>query len=85
VKISAFGIGKSFDEALMRGLAKHGNGEYFFIDAANSIPKIVSKAIHGLMDVTAINTSIKIRGHDGLLVKKSLWKRTRSNSTFNDR
>jgi len=69
VKVSAFGIGNNFDEVLMKGLAKSGNGEYFFIDSAGSIPKIVSKAIHGLMDITANDVSIKLRGGNGLLVK----------------
>jgi len=68
VKVSAFGIGKDFDEVLMKGLAKSGNGEYFFIDSAGSIPKIVSKAIHGLMDITANDVSIKMCGGNGLLV-----------------
>jgi len=72
--VSAFGIGANFDEVLMKGLAKSGNGEYFFIDSAGSIPKIVSKAIHGLMDITANDVSIKIRGGNGLLVKSIYGK-----------
>jgi len=54
----------------MKAISKAGRGDYFFIDAAENIPKIVSKAIHGLIDVTGTNSLLKIRGKNGLIIKK---------------
>jgi len=54
----------------MKGIAKNGAGEYFFIDSAEAIPKVVSKAIHGLMDITAANATLRFRGSGGVVVTK---------------
>lgn len=72
VRVSSFGIGDDFNETLMRGIAEHGQGKYFFIDTAQNIPKYVSKAIHGLMDTVAVNGTLMVKGVNGAeLIKLS--------------
>jgi len=67
--VSSFGIGNDFDEKMMRGIAEHGCGKYAFIDKGENIPKHVSKAIHGLMDIVGSNVHLKVRGQNGAIVK----------------
>ena len=38
---TSFGIGASFDEKLMMGIAEHGRGDYLFIEGAQDIEKKV--------------------------------------------
>jgi len=65
-------VDANFDEELMKGIARAGAGEYFFIDSADSIPKLVSKAIHGLMNVIALDGKLKVRGAGGVVVRRIL-------------
>jgi Ca-activated chloride channel homolog len=70
VSISTFGIGSDFDENLMRKVSVSGQGDYYFLDTDKSIPANVSKAIHGLMSLTGSGSCIKIRGKNGVMVKR---------------
>jgi len=72
VTISTFGIGEDFDEELMKGISESGLGDYFFIDSGKNIPGFVSKAIHGLMSIIGTNSCLKVRGKNGVIVKKYL-------------
>jgi len=60
VTVSSFGIGDSFDEDLMRGIAEKGSGDYFYMQNAISIPDYVSRAISGLKSLIGINGSFKL-------------------------
>jgi len=37
ITTSSFGIGVNFDEQMMHGIAKAGNGNYFFIDQVGTV------------------------------------------------
>merc|ERR1712151_735008 len=62
ITTSSFGIGNGFDEALMQGIADKGKGQYFFLPTAHAIPRLVSKAVHGLLDLYASEAVLEIRG-----------------------
>ena len=44
----------------MSGIAKNGEGEYYFIAAASDIPVTMSKAIHGLLDLYGTNAQLLV-------------------------
>jgi len=48
VTISSFGLGDDFDEDLMHGIAREGEGDYFFISSAQEITKFMSQALKGI-------------------------------------
>lgn len=62
ITTSSFGIGNDFDEALMQGIADHGRGQYLFLPTAHSIPRLVSKAVHGLLELYASEAALEMRG-----------------------
>lgn len=70
VNISAFGIGRDFNEDLMMGIAEHGAGDYFFIDGADNIPSIVNEGLEGLLGIVASNSVLKVNGINGSTVTK---------------
>ncbi|KAL6057654.1 von Willebrand factor type A [Balamuthia mandrillaris] len=61
-QVSAFGLGDDFDEELMKGIAEHGNGAYFFIEGAAAIPNFVNFALDFVMNVVAREAVLKVRG-----------------------
>lgn len=62
ITVNSFGIGTHFDEPLMRGIAEAGKGKYTFLATAQDIPKLVSKSVHGLLDLFASEAVIDVRG-----------------------
>jgi len=62
ITVSTFGIGVSFDEPLMRGIAESGKGRYTYLATARDIPKLVSKSVHGLLDLYASEALLDVRG-----------------------
>jgi hypothetical protein len=62
ITVSSFGIGSYFDEPLMRGIADAGKGKYTYLATAQDIPKLVSKSVHGLVDLFASEATIDLRG-----------------------
>lgn len=70
IQVSAFGLGKDFDEELMKGIADSGNGAYFFIEGANSIPAFVEFALKSILKMVGMDAVVQIRGiNSGLVVK----------------
>jgi len=70
VTISSFGIGTDFDKVLMTNIANRGKGKFFFLDTAASIPKHVSKSIHGLLSVVGTQAVLRVRGLEGNVVTR---------------
>jgi Mg-chelatase subunit ChlD len=62
ITTSSFGIGSYFDEPLMRGIAEAGKGKYTYLATAQDIPKLVSKSVHGLVDLFGSEATIDVRG-----------------------
>ncbi len=63
--VCAFGIGADFDEKLMKGIAEVGAGDYFFIESAESINRLVGKAMRGFNSVFGVNTKLIVQGENG--------------------
>lgn len=70
INVSAFGIGDDFSEDMMKGIAEHGMGDYFFIEEADGIPAIVGEALDGLLGIEASNAKLVVRGINGATVTK---------------
>jgi len=70
VNVTTFGIGASFDEELMKGIAEHGRGDYFFIEGADDIMNKVEKGMKVLSELLCRNAVLKLRGLNGGLVTK---------------
>jgi hypothetical protein len=68
--VSAFGLGKDFDENLMKNIAEHGSGAYFFIEGSAAIPSFVEFALKGLFKLVGTDSAIKMRGFNGAVVTK---------------
>jgi hypothetical protein len=52
----------------MRGIAESGTGRYKFLATGRDIPKIVSKSIHGLLDIYASEAVLDFRGGEHAIV-----------------
>mmetsp|Transcript_10531 Transcript_10531/g.19099 ORF Transcript_10531/g.19099 Transcript_10531/m.19099 type:complete len:528 (-) Transcript_10531:193-1776(-) len=72
VTFETFGIGTGFDEELMRSIAVEGKGEFAFLETAQSIPRLVSKSIHGLLSLAGTEAALHVRGLNGAVVTKVL-------------
>jgi len=70
IKVSAFGLGNDFDEELMKGIAEHGCGSYFFIEGSNAIAQFTSFALKGLFKLVGSDACLTVRGLNGGVVKK---------------
>jgi len=70
ITVSAFGLGDDFDEELMRGIADKGNGAYFFIEGAESIPAFVDFALKYILKMVGMGAFLKVRGTNGAIVTK---------------
>lgn len=65
VGISTMGVGDSFDEELMEGIAEHGGGNFYYIDKADGIPEIFEKELEGLLSVVAQNVKLSLKPSEG--------------------
>ncbi|KAL6068166.1 VWFA domain-containing protein, variant 2 [Balamuthia mandrillaris] len=70
IKVSAFGLGSDFDEDLMKNIAEHGSGAYFFIEGSDAIPRFVDFALKGLFKLVGTDGLLRIRGLNGSTVTK---------------
>jgi len=69
-KVSAFGVGTSFNETLMEAVAEVGLGIYFFIESSDSIVDFVSKALSRLLNPACHDSVLKVQGIGGAVVTK---------------
>ncbi len=60
ISISTFGVGNDYNEDLMTSLAENGAGNYYFINHAEDIAKILNKELNGIMEVVAKNCLLTI-------------------------
>ena len=74
IKIDSFGIGDDFDSNMMKCISEYGSGEFFFIDSAEAIPKLVSKALEGLLEMVGSDTVLTLRGTGDGIVRKIFGK-----------
>jgi hypothetical protein len=62
IQISAFGLGKDFDETLMKEISQSGIGYYFYIEDAKTIPSFVNYTFGILKKIIGTNAILRIKG-----------------------
>jgi uncharacterized protein YegL len=68
IKFSSFGIGVEYNEEWLRAISRSGQGNYFFIDDVENVPKIVDKGLAGFANIVAENVKFRVYGKSGKLV-----------------
>lgn len=66
INISCFGIGKDYDEELMKSVAENGSGDYFFLDNLEAISKQIGIAMDCLTSLIGKNAKLTISPKNGL-------------------
>jgi len=69
INVSAYGLGNDFDEELMRKIGEKGCGNYFYIESAKDITRMMSHSIHGLVEMVGSNCIVTFNDEDGRLNK----------------
>ena len=72
VIIDSFGVGEDFDEAMMKGIAEAGHGQFFFLESAEVIVPLMTKALQSVFDVFGTRAQLTIRGRNNAIVTK-IW------------
>jgi len=68
----SFGIGADFDSEIMKGIADAGGSRFFFLETAQVIESLVSKALVSVFGVLGSQTRLIVRGVNGAVVTK-IW------------
>lgn len=78
VATSTFGVGADFDERLLRDMAHEGGGNFYFIDAAAQIPRILTSELGEAIEVTVRRAVVELtlpRGVDAELLSRFRTRR----------
>jgi Ca-activated chloride channel homolog len=78
VATSTFGVGADFDERLLRDLAHEGGGNFYFIDTAAHVARILTSELGEAIEVTLRNAVLEItlpRGVDAELLSRFRHRR----------
>ncbi|CAF1525103.1 unnamed protein product [Rotaria magnacalcarata] len=68
----SFGIGADFDAEIMKGIADTGGAKFFFLESAQVIEPLVTKALMSVFKVCGSQTRLILRGKNGAIVTK-IW------------
>ncbi len=60
VTTSTFGVGADFDERLLRDMAHGGGGNFYFIESAAQIPRILTGELSEALEVTMRGVAIEV-------------------------
>jgi len=70
ISTASFGIGDGFNEELMSTIAEVGCSDYFFIQTAKDIERIVAAALQFLLTTLGKEVALTVRGQNGAVVTK---------------
>jgi Mg-chelatase subunit ChlD len=73
VATSTFGVGEDFDERLLRDMAHEGGGNFYFVDGAAAIPRLLTSELGEAIEVTVRNAVLEMtlpRGVDAELLSR---------------
>jgi len=70
ITTTSFGIGEGFNELLMKGIADHGDGFFFFIEKETQIDFYVKTAFDILKNSIGKKAILKIQGKNGAIVQR---------------
>jgi Ca-activated chloride channel family protein len=68
----SFGIGADFDGEIMKGIADAGGSRFFFLESAQVIEPLVTKALVSVFGVCGSQARLLVRGKNGAVVTK-IW------------
>ncbi|CAF0828047.1 unnamed protein product [Didymodactylos carnosus] len=68
----SFGIGADFDAEIMKGIADSGGAKFFFLESAQVIESLVTKALMSVFAVCGSQARLIVRGQNGAVVTK-IW------------
>ena len=60
IATTTFGVGDDFDERLLRDIAHHGGGQFYFVDAPAQIPEMVTSELGEALDVVRRSAALQI-------------------------
>jgi hypothetical protein len=69
VHITTFGIGTDFNGELMRNIAEHGGGNFFFIQNADEVKKTVSVSFGVISSLLYTDAVLTVRGVNGTVLR----------------
>ncbi|CAF4995146.1 unnamed protein product [Rotaria sp. Silwood1] len=70
--IDSFGVGEDFDAGIMKGIAQAGCGQFFFLESAEVIVDLMTKALQSVFDVCGTQAQLIIRGRNNTIITK-IW------------
>eukprot|EP00163_Fabomonas_tropica_P020064 TRINITY_DN3526_c0_g1_i2.p1 TRINITY_DN3526_c0_g1~~TRINITY_DN3526_c0_g1_i2.p1 ORF type:complete len:469 (+),score=168.00 TRINITY_DN3526_c0_g1_i2:74-1480(+) len=80
VTIHALGIGESYDEKLMKHVAREGNnGVFFNIASSEAIPEAVEKCFEGVSRTLGQHALLKVKGLGHAVVRQGLYGAKKDN------
>ena len=68
----SFGVGADFDAEIMKGIADTGGAKFFFLESAQVIDPLVTRALLSVFKVCGSQSRLVIRGKNGATVTK-IW------------
>jgi Ca-activated chloride channel homolog len=68
ISTSTFGVGRDFDEDMMQALAQAGDGNYYFIEHPNDLPRIFAAELSGLNNTFGRTVSLGLETDHGVKV-----------------
>ncbi len=66
ISVTTIGIGTDFNEDLMTQLAERSDGNHYFVEASNDLPRIFATELGDVLNVAARNINIEINCPDGV-------------------
>ena len=83
IATSTFGVGADFDERLLRDMALHGGGNFYFVSAPEQIPDLLTSELGEALEVVAPRAAIEIllpRGADAQPLSRLRYTRARGDN-----
>jgi Ca-activated chloride channel family protein len=68
----SFGIGADFDSEIMKGIADAGGSRFYFLESAQVIEPLVTKALVSVFGIIGSQARLIVRGQNGAIVTK-IW------------
>jgi Ca-activated chloride channel homolog len=68
VNTSTMGVGDDYNEDLMEAIARSGDGNYYYIEDPEQLPKFFAAELQGLLALYGQKVSLGIRSNNGVVV-----------------
>ena len=78
VTTTTFGVGADFDDALLRGMADAGGGNFYLIEHAAQIPDQLASELGEALDIVVRDAVLEIETDPRVRVEPLIWKQAES-------